>query len=264
MRPIVAIVKIIGVTITTLAFYSLYLGGLPFRKLFNRSPTPWLNYILRGWGKATASVLSIQIDVEGPKPDPPFFLVSNHLSYVDIIVLFSTLNTTFVAKSEVKSWPVLGWIAQSIGIVFIDRKRKMDIARVNREISGKVSEERGLTLFPEGTTSPGEKILPFRTPLLEYPASSELGVSCCALHYSLESEEKSAHEIVCWWGDAPLHSHLYRLATEKNIRATIVFGDNRYHDTDRKILAGNLHRCVTNLFTPICKPGQTEFQPIQF
>jgi len=264
MRSFIAVCKVVCVIAATLLIYSGYIVGYFILRIFSRPSTEWLNRILRFWGRSAAFFLSIDVNVEGKKPEPPFFLVCNHLSYVDIIVLFSELNSTFVAKSEVANWPILGLIARSIGIVFIDRKNRMDIARVNKEISTTVSSKRGLTLFPEGTTSPGENVLRFRAPLLEYPAKSQLGVHCCALYYDIDSDKRSAHEIVCWWGDAPLHKHLFRLAKEKRIHATISFGDNTFHDNNRKKLADTLHEVVNNLFTPMCKSGSTEFEPLTF
>jgi len=264
MRSIIAVIKIILVISATLAIYGGYCIWLGVLKLFRRPTDDWLNRILKFWGKSIASILSISVDVKGPIPEPPFFLVSNHLSYVDIIVLFKTLKTTFVSKAEVATWPVLGIIAKSIGIVFIDRKNKMDIARVNDEISGKVTDTRGLTLFPEGTTSPGEKLLRFRASLLEYPSQSEIGVHYCLLHYSTDSELEPAHQTVCWWGDTPLHTHLFNLAKQKNVKASITFGDNVLHDGDRKVLAEKLYNEMNTMFTPVTTSGDSEYEPFQF
>lgn len=264
MKSLYALFKVFAVILSTLTIYSVYIVGYGCLRLIGKSTQSWLNRILRFWGKTCAWFLSISVETSGEKPDPPFFLVSNHLSYVDIIVLFKELNTTFVAKSEVADWPVLGFIAKSIGIVFIDRKNRMDISRVNREISAKVSSDRGLTLFPEGTTSPGAKILRLRPSLLEYPAKSELGAHYCCLHYSIDSGKQLAHEIVSWWGDTPLHTHLFRLAKETSITAEITFGQNILHDSDRKRLAEKLHQKMSDQFKPMCQIGDTSYEPIQF
>jgi len=264
MKSFIAILKVLGVVSATLIIYSVYIIGYGCLRIFRKPAHAWLNSILKFWGKTSAKILSIKIRIKGTPPEPPFFLVSNHLSYVDIIVLFGTLETTFVAKSEIADWPVLGTIAKSIGIVFIDRRNKMDISRVNAEISSKVSDHRGLTLFPEGTTSPGAKILRFRPSLLQYPAQSKQGVHYCALHYDLPESKNSAHEVVCWWGGASLFTHLLNLAKEKYIIATITFGSNELHDKDRKILAKNLHEKVEGLFTPMCEEGETTYETVKF
>lgn len=266
MRLIYAISKVVSVIVVTLGVYSVFITGYGFLRLFKLPVDSWRNKCLKTWGRLAAKSLSIDINVIGTKPEPPFFLVCNHLSYVDIIVLFSCLDTTFVAKSEVADWPVIGFIARSIGVVFIDRKRRSDVARVNEEISNSVTKNRGLTLFPEGTTSPGSKILRFRAGLLDYPARSDFGAHYCALSYSTNSKngKDRAYEIVSWWGDSELHSHVTRLAKERSIKATIVFGDSVIRGDDRKILAQKLHRKVSEIFIPMCQPDSIEFEPLKF
>lgn len=264
MKTIYAYIKVCAVVAVTLGVYAVFITGYGVLRLFNVPVDQWRNSCLTTWGKLAAKSLSIQVKVEGEIPAPPFFLVSNHLSYVDIIVLFSQLKTTFVAKAEVASWPVLGFIARTIGIVFIDRKLRSDVTRVNQEISNSVTRHRGLTLFPEGTTSPGAEILPFRASLLEYPASSELGAHYCALSYSTGQENDTAHITVSWWGDSQLNDHIIKLAKQDVIYATIRFGDSVIHKSDRKNLSKKLHKKVSKLFIPMCNSQEVEFKPIQF
>lgn len=264
MKSLLASGKVVGVILATVFLYLIYLTGYGVLRILRRPAHNWLNRVLKFWGKTTAKILSITVKTEGSRPRPPFFLVSNHLSYLDIIVLFKTLDTTFVSKSEVKGWPVVGLIARSIGIVFIDRKNKMDIHRVNKEISSKVSEHRGLVLFPEGTTSPGASVLRFRPSLLEFPAQSNLGAHYCSLNYELPGSRNSAHETVCWWGGNSMHAHLFELAKESSILATIKFGDKVVVESDRKILAATLHKKVSELFTPMCKLEDTTYETVKF
>lgn len=264
MKTIFAYIKVFSVVAVTLGVYTVFIIGYAILQLFNKPVDKWRNKSLTTWGKLAAITLSIRVSVEGEIPEPPFFLVSNHLSYVDIIVLFSQLKTTFVAKSEVANWPVLGFIARTIGIVFIDRTLRSDITRVNQEISNSVTRHRGLTLFPEGTTSPGSEILPFRASLLEYPASSNLGAHYCAISYSTGPKNNMAHISVSWWGDSQLNDHIVNLAKQNKINATIRFGDNVVHESDRKILSKKLHQEVSNLFIPMCDSRDVEFEPIQF
>lgn len=264
MRSIYAYCKIASVIAVTLGVYSVFILGYGLLRLFDKPVDDWRNKILTTWGKWAAKSLSVKIHVEGSIPEPPFFLVSNHLSYIDIIVLFSQLNTTFVAKSEVANWPVLGFIAQTIGVVFIDRKRRTDVARVNDEISNSVTHKRGLTLFPEGTTSPGSEILPFRASLLDFPARSDLGANFCALRYSTDDGNDRAYKVVNWWENISLNKHLSRLAKERIIHATISFGDNVIKENDRKVLSKKLHAKVSQLFKPMCSSNEADFKPIEF
>jgi len=265
MNELKALLKVIAVTLNTLIIYSVYAVGYVFIKIFNINFEPWRNRCLSVWGKTSARILSVNVRTKGDVPKPPFLLVSNHLSYIDIIILFSVLKTTFVAKSEVAGWPVLGHISKSIGIVFIDRNRKRDVTRVNKVISEQLNDRQGITIFPEGTTSPGATVLRFRAPLLEHAATESIEVSYCAINYKLPSPNDPVQETVCWWGDAPLHKHLFNLARQKNITATITFGQSKESLSDRKELARRLHQKVSSIFEPMCKLEDTsDYKPIEF
>jgi 1-acyl-sn-glycerol-3-phosphate acyltransferase len=188
--------------------------------------------------------LSIRARVEGTPPDPPFFLVSNHLSYLDIIVLFSLVKTTFISKAEVRHWPVLGFMAHTLGILFIRRRNKMDVARVNTEVAKQIDRFKGVVLFPEGKTTSGDSVLPFKPSLLEHPATSDLPVHYCMLSYQTAEGQPSARECVYWWNDEPFGEHIFNFARLKGTEVTVRFGQDPVHSSDRKELAEELHKRV--------------------
>jgi len=107
----------------------------------------------------------MRLTVNGTPPKPPFFLVSNHLSYIDVWILFATAEGTFITKSDVKDWPIAGFVLSTSGLIFIDRGRRSDVTRVNKEISEGLTSAQGIFLFPESTTSGGADILPFKSSL---------------------------------------------------------------------------------------------------
>jgi 1-acyl-sn-glycerol-3-phosphate acyltransferase len=186
--------------------------------------------------------------VKNAPSEPPFLLVSNHLSYIDVFVLFSQLRCLFVAKSDVKSWPFIGFIARTCGILFIDRDRKRDVTRVNKLISSNINQNQGIILFPEGTTSPGFDILPFKSSLLEFPAREGLEASYAAISYQTSEGEKPAYQSICWWEDIPFFVHFFNLLKLKEFTAIINFGDERIVDADRKSLALRLKKSMGNEF----------------
>lgn len=213
-------------------------------------------YLLRTWGKLCCRIIGIKLDVTNSPPEPPFLLVSNHLSYIDVFVLFSQLRCLFVAKSDVKSWPLMGFIIRTCGILFIDRNRKRDVTRVNELISKNINPNQGIILFPEGTTSPGMRILPFRTSLLQYPASENFPVSYVAISYETPADEPPAYESVCWWDDTPFFIHFFELLKMKEIRARVNFGKEKIAKNDRKLLAEKLQRAVQAEFIPVITEPQ--------
>jgi 1-acyl-sn-glycerol-3-phosphate acyltransferase len=264
MMKLFALLKIISLIICTLLAYSMYAAGLLFIKMSGKHYERWRNQIMRFWGKASARILSMKVEVEGTPPSPPFFLVSNHLSYIDIPMYASVLDTTFISKAEVKDWPVMGFMARTLGIIFVDRSRKRDVTRVNKEISEQLNERQGVVLFPEGMTSPGNGVLRFRPPLLEHPAREEIEVCYSAIRYETSTGDVPAHHSVCWWGGTPLHTHMFRLASNRNITVQIKFGEERINLNDRKLLAEKLHDRVKSIFIPVVDKEQKEFEPLKF
>ena len=208
------------------------------------------------WGKAIVRLLGINIKVHGTPPEPPFFLVSNHLSYIDVWVLFAQLKCTFIAKSDVKSWPVIGFVLNTSGMIFVDREKRSDVQRVNEEISERLNSHQGIVLFPEGTTSSGADILSFKTPLFQYPAENELEVSCAALSYKTPRDKLLAHKQICWWDDTPFFTHFINMLKMKEFSATITFSDEKIVNTNRKLLAGTAQGIVQQSFEPVIQPDE--------
>lgn len=247
MKFIRSCFKTLFTIIATLFFYGCFAIGFLILKLFRQETGGIRNYCLSLWGKSVCKILSIEVEVVGNIPEPPFFLVSNHLSYVDIIIYFKTLKTTFVSKAEVKNWPVIGIMARTLEIIFIDRRRKSDVARVNQSVADQISEYKGVVLFPEGTTSSGESLLPFKPSILEHPAKSQMPVHYAYITYETGPEDVDAIDSVCWWNDEPFGSHFFKFAGNRSTKARIWFGGETVHKSDRKELAEELYKKVKGL-----------------
>jgi 1-acyl-sn-glycerol-3-phosphate acyltransferase len=185
-------------------------------------------------------------DVSGPVPQKGL-LVANHLSYLDILAISTVTPAVFVSKAEVRRWPLFGWFASCAGTVFVERERRTHVGQVNREIAAALAAGALVVLFPEGTSSNGQTVLPFRTSLLEPAATGNHEISVAWLHYELEPGDGDAANEICYWGDHHFVSHLIRLAGKKSIRATIRFGQFQRTTDDRKELAKQLHAAVSEL-----------------
>lgn len=244
MKFIRSLVKTIFTILATLFFYGCFAIGFLIFKLFRTETGGLRNICLNLWGKTVCKILSIKVEVEGEVPEPPFFLVSNHLSYVDIMIYYNILNTTFVSKAEVKEWPVIGFMAKTLEVIFIDRRRKADVARVNQSVADHITKHKGVVLFPEGTTSSGESLLPFKPSILEHPAKSQMPVHYAYITYETGSKDEDAMESVCWWNDEPFGSHFFKFAGNRSTTARIQFGDKTLHKSDRKELAAELYKKV--------------------
>jgi 1-acyl-sn-glycerol-3-phosphate acyltransferase len=207
--------------------------------------------VFRIWARGSLRILKARVEVRGPLPEAPFFLVTNHLGYVDVMVLASVLDCVFVSRADVAGWPIVGPLVRVVGTVFIDREAKRDIPRVLARIEDNLAHGRGIVLFPEGTSSKGETVLPFRAPLLEVAARSGLQVSYAALTYRTKPRNPPAHLAVCWWGDMAFGSHLVRLFRLSGFDATVRFGERTLKRPDRKDLAQQSWEGVLGLFEPV-------------
>ena len=186
-------------------------------------------------------IFNFSASVTGPIPQQGL-LVSNHLSYLDILVLSSITPAVFVSKAEVRKWPLFGWLAMLAGTVFVNRERRTQVGQTNQEIEQALAENTLVVLFPEGTSSDGKQLLPFKTSLLEPVARDPHDIATCWLHYELTDGD--AGQEVCYWGDHSFFPHLMNLIGKRAIRAEIRFGTFKKETTDRKELARQLNAAV--------------------
>ena len=234
----------------TSGFYLLWLFVSPFVYFRAKSKRRWRNFIFRNWAKTIVKVLGIKVQTNTIVPATPFFLVSNHLSYLDIVVFASQMDCVFIAKREVKRWPVFGLLSRSMDTIFIDRTRAQDIPRVNALIAETLQSGQNIVVFPEGTSTAGAEVLPFRPSLLEPAAKGNFPVAYASIRYRTPPDETPAHLSVCWWGAMTLLPHLFGVFRLPAIEATLTFGAKTLQGNDRKELAKQLHDAVTTIFTP--------------
>ena len=189
-------------------------------------------------------IYSCDYSSTGPVPKSGL-LVSNHLSYLDILVIAAITPAIFVSKSEVRGWPVIGWLTALAGTVFIVRERRSHVGAVNQEIAAALNAGALVVVFPEGTSTNGEEVLPFRSPLLEPVTTGAHPIATGCLHYELDGGD-ARHE-VCYWGDHTFFSHAVNLLGKRRVRATMRFGTFQRTTDDRKKLAEELRAAVLEL-----------------
>ncbi len=190
-------------------------------------------------------VLAISLDSRG-EPARGAVIVSNHLSYIDIVVLAAATPVVFVSKKEVRDWPLFGWFAEKAGTRFIDRNNRGDVRRIAEEIGPVINADLTVVLFLEGTTTDGGTVLPFRSSLLEPAIVQEWKIVPAALGYTVPFGRSAGRE-VCWWGDMTLMPHLLNFATLPCICAAVNWGRAVTPIKNRKLLAQELHLEVVTL-----------------
>lgn len=231
----------------SLAIYSFWFVS----RVFIPNKLYWRQLVLGAWARMFAKVARMRIEVNGTPPQPPFFLVSNHLSYVDIMTIRSVVTGVFVAKAEIRDWPVAGRIVRDMGNVFIDRSKRRDIPRAGAEVIARLNDGEGVIVFPEGTSTKGEDVLPFNSSFLEFAARTDLPVSYVSITYRTDPGDPPASDMICWWEDISFMSHMFRMFTLPGYTAVLTFGDEPVVNTDRKQLASELRQKVRERFVPV-------------
>jgi 1-acyl-sn-glycerol-3-phosphate acyltransferase len=229
--------RIAAFAAVSVVLYGSYLVAttalLPFPKAAQRVH----DRLLRTWARGVGRALAMRVAIEGTPPEPPFFLVANHLSYVDIVALLTCVKGTFLAKSEIAGWPLLGTLARGVGTLFIERERKRDVLRVSARIRDELARGRGIIVFPEATSTPGDEVLPFKASTFAVPLDVGLPVHVAAISYATPRGAGTPRDAVCWHGDEPFVPHLMRLTALPWFSARIRFGSEPLAAADRKRLA---------------------------
>jgi lyso-ornithine lipid O-acyltransferase len=169
--------------------------------------------------------------------------VSNHLTYLDILVYAAARPFLFVAKSEVRRWPLLGTLACLGGTIFVERGRCLQVAQASRQIEQGLRDGIPVLLFPEGTSSDGSSVLPFRPPLFDPAIRAGTGVVAAAIRYHADD---AGEDRITYWGDMVFLPHLFRTLCMRGLAAEIAF-HSPCQFSDRKTAAQVAWRQVTAL-----------------
>jgi 1-acyl-sn-glycerol-3-phosphate acyltransferase len=181
-------------------------------------------------------------------------VISNHLGYLDIIVFAALHPCVFVAKSEIRSWPFLGWMTTMAGTVYVERGRGGSARRAASGMQAAADEGIPVVFFPEGTTSNGASVLKFHSGLLVQAIDAHHPVTAAYLRYRLTQDNGpgvSAENDVSYWGDTPLLLHIFRLLGLRGIEVDVRLGDSPISFSagpdQRKLLAAEARAAVMEL-----------------
>jgi 1-acyl-sn-glycerol-3-phosphate acyltransferase len=234
----------------TLGVFVAWALGAPLASL-GGAPWRWRARSQQLWSRGLCRILGVRLVVEGRAPRGACLLVANHLSYLDVVVLGALVPCAFVAKHEVASWPVLGFLARALGTMFVERENKRALAGLNQRLGARLARGETLVLFPEGTSTAGEAVLPFRPALLAPAVALGAPVAYAALRYATPRGARPASEVVCWWGDMTFVPHLLALLRLAWIEARVAFGSEPIAAPDRKELAALLQSAVSARLQPL-------------
>ena len=161
-------------------------GVLTIALFFPFYGSPRRKDAVRRWSAQSLAIMNVVPVVHGGPPvhsDRPLVLVANHVSWLDIQAIHSVWQVRFVAKSEVRDWPVIGWLSAHAGTLFIERGSRRHAVRINQAIHAAFVESDAIGVFPEGTTTQGDEIGKFHASLLQPAVDEEAMVCPVALRY---------------------------------------------------------------------------------
>lgn len=190
---------------------------------------PWLDRAERDkrvgrWAAGLLRVLNVRTRLRGRPPmlrGQGALIVANHVSWLDIHLIHGILPARFVSKAEVRGWPVIGWMAEAAGTLFLERSRKSDAARMNSVMAGHLQAGDCLALFPEGTTSDGNDLLPFYPSLFQPAVESGALVWPALIRYL--NADGSANPEAAYFDEMSLATSLGKILRQPEIVAEIEF-----------------------------------------
>ena len=200
-----------------------------------RGPLPiqrraqWAQYT----AKAIMLCVGIGYHVEGTPPTHGL-VISNHLSYLDVLILSAAMPCFFVAKIEIGGWPIFGWAAHVSGTIFLDRTSKESAMSVADQMVERLKQPIPILLFPEGTSTDGGQLLPFHPRLIDPATSTGTQITTAAVRYVIE--DGTPERELCWYGDEEFVTHLLKVLGVAGFSAEVRFGQPHVYP-DRRTAA---------------------------
>jgi 1-acyl-sn-glycerol-3-phosphate acyltransferase len=223
------------------------------RFVFPRAAPRARRRLVRWWSKRLVAILGIRVRVSGTPPPThgeAAMIAANHISWVDIFAVMSVRPARFIAKSEIRDWPVAGWIAEKAGTLFIRRESRRDTARINGQVHAALAEGDCIGLFPEGTTTEGDRLLRFHTSLFEPAIANAAVIHPAAIRYE-HADGTPCHELA-YVGDMSFMQSMGVVVRQRGVVARIAFGEpiEPRAALDRRVAARLAHERVASLLAP--------------
>lgn len=176
------------------------------------------------WARKLLRILNILLSIHGARPAADarnLIVAANHISWVDIFVINATQPSRFIAKAEIRDWPIAGWLSEKAGTIFIRRTRRSDTAKINEIMHGVLADGATIGFFPEGTTTSGDRLLKFHTSLFEPAVANRAVIAPAAIGYRTSDGEPSL--AAAFIGELSFAESIAMIISEKSMIAEITF-----------------------------------------
>lgn len=209
---------------------------------------PWLalslrRRILQYWSRGLLDILNVKV-YAGMDANRHGLIVTNHISWLDIFVLNAVVPMRFVAKSEVRGWPVIGWLCHRAGTLFIARGKARDAARINRDMVELLQQGECLAVFPEGTTTDGSHVGHFHASLLQPAIDAGAPLHPVAIRYQDDLGWRST--AAAYFDDISFGTSMWRILRTPELHVRLIAtAPLATADAERRTLAHNAQQQIT-------------------
>ena len=216
--------------------------------------------ILKSWSRQLLTILNIGIQIDGQqlaRGESGCLMVANHVSWLDIFVLNAIHPSRFIAKSEVRDWPIFGWLSRRIGTIFIERAMRQDASRINQHVSLLLKQGAWIGLFPEGTTTDGKQVGHFHSALIQ--PSIDAGIRLCPVALRYQNRDGGVETAAAFIGDMTLVQSIWQILRCPQHNALVVFAPALMTDNaNRRVLA----RSAQDAIAQVLRTLGTTRQPV--
>jgi 1-acyl-sn-glycerol-3-phosphate acyltransferase len=199
------------------------------------------------WARGMLAIIGIEVRVKGHPALGPVLMAANHISWLDILVMHAACHCRFVAKSEIRGWPLVGVLTTGGGSLYIERGSNRDAMRVVHQMATALQQGQVLAVFPEGGTGDGVTLLPFHANLLQAAISAGAPIQPIALQF-LDAQTQQTSLAPCYRDTDTLVSSLWRTLCAPPLLAQVRYGESQIaQGRNRREWAIDLQETVAHL-----------------
>ncbi|HQR03918.1 MAG: 1-acyl-sn-glycerol-3-phosphate acyltransferase [Proteobacteria bacterium] len=194
------------------------------------------------WSLRLLHQLGIDLKVRGAAGQGGL-VVANHISFIDILAINAALPATFVAKDDIRRWPLIGWLCRHSGTLFLERGSRSAAQKARAHLTGYLQAGHRVAFFPEGTTTRGDRVLPFHSALFQSAIDSGVDVQPVSLRY--EGAQSKRSEIPAYVDDITLLRCLWSIVSVERTRVHVnMLPAIASREVDRRHLSSHAHRAI--------------------
>lgn len=260
MNKIIAILKFISVFLVIFTYALIVLPLYPFINKESYSTKKKLNALVSFFSQVLLRLLNIKVSFIGNEKldaSKNYLIVSNHMSYTDILIMSAHRPTSYVTSIEMKEVPFLGQITQLAGCLYVERRSRKNLKNEISQIEKALTNGLDITIFPESTSTNHEQVLKFKRSLFQTAINTHVPVAPLTLNYVKVNNEpitQKTRDYVCWYGDMKFAPHLWDLVKCKSIEATIYIHPQveiKDHYECSGILRDECYKIINEKFIPV-------------